>query len=124
MLIPSMPSITDTPVAEFQTKSAAFKVLEKNLGEIYDPKQDGNCGYYCLFEALKLLKKYLEGKKLYGYATNKSTAKTKRLELLAFGKKNCNHFVHHNDDSTPPNIIQLIAEGHMHLFGLHEPNLR
>ncbi len=119
-----MPSITDLPVAEFKDKSVAFKFLEEKLGEIINPKGDGNCGYYALFLALQHLNSNLISEKLYVYAANKSTAKAKRKQLLKYGIDNCNHFVRHHDDSTPPNIIQLIPEGHMHLFGLHEPNLR
>ena len=124
MPIPLMPSITDLPVAEFKDKSVAFKVLEEKLGEIHDPNGDGNCGYYALFQALKVLERNLAGQKFPGNAANKTTAKRTRKQLLKYGKDNCNHFVRHHDDSTPPNIIQLIPEGHMHLFGLHEPNLR
>ena len=61
MPIPSMPSITDLPVSEFKYKSVAFKFLEENLGELFNPKGDGNCGYYALFEALKVLGTNLVG---------------------------------------------------------------
>ncbi len=63
------------------------------------------------------------GEKFPGTAANKTTAKRTRKKLLKYGKENCNHFVRHHDDSTPPNIIQIIPEGHMHRFGLHEPKL-
>ncbi len=52
MYIPSMPSITDLPKEELRNPTAAFKVLEENLGEIVNPDGDGNYGYYSIFEAL------------------------------------------------------------------------
>ncbi len=57
MTIPQMPSITDLLIHELRNANVAFKVLEANLGEIYDPEGDGNCGYYVIFEAFTFLGK-------------------------------------------------------------------
>ncbi len=57
MNIPQMPSITDLPIQELRNADVAFKVLEENLGEIHNPKGDGNCGYYAIFEAFAFLGK-------------------------------------------------------------------
>ncbi len=57
MSVPEMPSITDLPIQELKKADVAFKVLRENLGEIHDPKGDGNCGYYAIFEAFTFLGK-------------------------------------------------------------------
>ncbi len=41
MNIPQMPSITDLPIQELRNADVAFKVLEVNLGDIYEPNRDG-----------------------------------------------------------------------------------
>ncbi len=46
------------------------------------------------------------------------------MELVKFGKKNVDHFVHHHDCTVPPKLVQLLPEGHSHIFGLNAPNLR
>ncbi len=45
MTIPEMPSITDQPIQELRKRDVAFKVLKENLGDIFNPEGDGNCGY-------------------------------------------------------------------------------
>ncbi len=77
MTIPEMPIITDLPIQELRNADVAFKVLEENLGENYDPEGDGNCGYYDIFEAFKFLGKDQAGKKLYTYAQKYAIARTK-----------------------------------------------
>ncbi len=69
-----MPPITDLPRKELKNSKVAFKVLEENLGEIYDPKGDGNCGYYAMFEAFEFLGKDQDGKKLFTYKQTYSVA--------------------------------------------------
>ncbi len=93
MTIPSMPSITDLPRKELRNSKVAFKVLGENLGEIVNPKGDGNCGYYAMFEAFTFLGKAQDGKKLHTYLQKYSIARAKRIELVKFGKKNVDHFV-------------------------------
>ncbi len=38
--------------------------------------------------------------------------------------KNVDSFVHHHDATVPPKVVQLLPEGHSHLFGLNAPNLK
>ncbi len=90
-----MPRITDLPRKELNNSKVAFKVLKENLGEIYDPKGDGNCGYYAMFDAFELLGQDRAGKKLFSYKQQYSVARAKRMELVKFGKKNVDHFVRH-----------------------------
>ncbi len=124
MTIPQMPSITDLPIQELRNADVAFKVLEENLGEIFNPNGDGNCGYYAIFEAFTFLGKDRAGKKLYTYAQKYSVARTKRMELVKFGKKNVDHFVQHPDATVPPKFVQILPQGHLHIFGLNAPNLK
>ncbi len=46
------------------------------------------------------------------------------MELVKLGKKNVDHFVRHSDVTVPPKLVQLLPEGHLHLFGLNAPNLK
>ncbi len=63
------------------------------------------------------------GKKLVGRAANPKGARKKRIELLKFGLKDVNNFVRHPDNSARPKLIQILPDGHSHIFGLHSPNL-
>ena len=119
-----MPSITDLPRQELRNSKVAFKVLEENLGDIVNPNGDGNCAYYAIFEAFTFLGKDRGGKKLHTYQQRYSIARSKRMELVKFGKKNVDHFVRHSDATVPPKLVQLLPEGHSHLFGLNAPNLK
>ena len=56
-------------------------------------------------------------------AANPKTARTKRIKLLNFGLKEVNNFVWHPDNSVWPKLIQILPDGHSHIFGLHSPNL-
>ncbi len=118
-----MPSITDLPQQELRNPKVAFKVLGENLGEIKEVDRDGNCGYYAIFTSFEFLGKDQDGKKLYTYQQKYTVARTKRVELVKFGKKNVDHFVRHSDATVPPKLVQLLPEGHSHLFGLNSPNL-
>ncbi len=95
----------------------ALKVFKDNFGKIHDPTGDGNCGYYALFKSFKFLGKNLMGKKLVHCAANPKTARTKRIELLKFGLKEVNNFVWHPDNSIRPKLIQILPDGHSHIFG-------
>ncbi len=57
MNIHQMLSITYLPSQELTNADVTFKALEENLGEIYNPDGDGNCGYYTIFEAFAFLGK-------------------------------------------------------------------
>ncbi len=85
---------------------------------------DGDCRYYAIFEAFKLLGKDLAGKKLYTYQKLYSVARGKRFELVKFGKRNFDLFVCHHDNTVPPKLVQLLPEEYSHLFGLNAPNLK
>ncbi len=84
----------------------------------------GNYGYYSIFEAFTFLGTDLAGKKLYTYKQRYPVARAKRLELVKFGRKNVDHFICHHDNTAPPNFVQLLPEGHSHIFGLNAPNLK
>ncbi len=85
---------------------------------------DCNCGYYAMFAAFEFLGKDRDGKKLYTYKKTYAIARTKRMELVKFGKKNVDHCVCHPDATVPPKLVQLLPEGHLHLFGLNAPNFK
>ncbi len=124
MNIPQMPSIIDLPIQELRNADVAFKVLEENSGEIFNPEGDGNCGYYVGFEAFAVLGKDRAGKKLYTYQPKYFIARQKQMELFKFGKKNVDHFVCHPDATVSPKLVQILPEGHSHIFGLNAPNLK
>ncbi len=46
------------------------------------------------------------------------------MELVKSGKKNADHFACHNDATVPPKLVQLLPEGHSHIFGLNAPSLK
>ncbi len=46
------------------------------------------------------------------------------MELLKFGKKNVDHFVCHPDATVPPKLVQILPQGHSHIFDLNAPNLK
>ncbi len=46
------------------------------------------------------------------------------MELVKSGKKNVDHFACHNDATAPPKLVQLLPEGHSHIFGLNAPSLK
>ncbi len=51
-------------------------------------------------------------------------ARTKRMELVKFGKKNVDYFVCHHDATVPPKFGQILPQGHSHIFGLNAINLK
>ncbi len=46
------------------------------------------------------------------------------MELVKFGKKNVDHFIHHHDNTVSPKLVQLLPKGHSYIFGLNAPNLK
>ncbi len=46
------------------------------------------------------------------------------MELVKFGKKNVDHFIRHPDATVPPKFVQILPQGHLHIFGLNAPNLK
>ncbi len=118
-----MPSISDPSGEELSKIDVVLKILEDNFGKIHNPAGDGNCGYYALFHAFKFMGKNLKKRKLPGCAQSQKTAKTKRKELLKFGLDNLTYFVWHHNVSASPKLIQLLPDGHSHIFGLYGPNL-
>ncbi len=87
------------------------------------PDGDGNYGYYAIFEAFKYLGKDLDGKKHFTFKQRYLIAR-QNMELVKFGNKNVNHFVCHYDDTVSPKLVQLLPEGHSHIFGLNCSNLK
>ncbi len=97
-----MPSITDLLSQELRNPEVVFKVLGENSGKI---NRDGNCGYYAIFEAFEFLGKDSNGKKLFTYKKKYLIARTKRMELVEFGKKNMDHFVRHDDSTVQIKLV-------------------
>ena len=120
-----MPSLTNLPQKEIRNIDVAIKIFEDNFGvdKIHDPDGDGNCGYYVLFKAFKFMGKNLMGRKIATCAANQKTARAKRIELLKFGKKEVKNFVRDPDKSIKPKLIQILPDGHLHIFGMNSPNL-
>ncbi len=119
-----MPSITYLPSQELRSHQVAFTVLGENLGDIAKVDGDGNCRYYAIFKSFEFLVKDQAGKKLYTYQQRYPIARQKRIELVKFGKKNVDHFVYHPDATVPLKFVQLLPEGHSHLFGLNASDLK
>ncbi len=46
------------------------------------------------------------------------------MELVEFGKKNVEHFVCHHNATVPMKLVQLLPEGHFHIFVLNAPKLK
>ncbi len=63
------------------------------------------------------------GKKIVICAQNPKTARAKRIKLLNFGKKEAKNFVWDPDKSVKPKLIHFLPDGHLHIFGMHSPNL-
>ncbi len=116
--------MTDLSQEELRNFDVAIKVFGDNFGinKIHDPDDDGNCGYYALFKAFKFLGKNLM-KKIVGSVANPKGARRKRIKLLNFGLKEVNKLVWHPDNSVRPKLIQILSDGHSHIFGMHSPNL-
>ncbi len=121
--IPLIPSIADLTSQELRNPTVTFKVLRENLQKIAKVDGDGNYGYYAIFESFEFMGKDRADKKQYSYKQKYPITTTKRMELVKFGK-NVDSFVHHHDATVPPKVVQLLPEGHSHLFGLNAPNLK
>ncbi len=52
-----MPSLSDLTEKKLGKYEIVLKVFEDNFGEIHDPDDDDNFGYYALFQAFKLMGK-------------------------------------------------------------------
>ncbi len=89
MTIPEMPSITDLPIQELKKADVAFKVLEENLGEIYNPDDDGICRYYAIFEDLNIFGETLSCQETLYLCTKICHCKSKTNGIGQIWKEEC-----------------------------------